>query len=420
MEKNKKNIFNQNDFKKDYECLGDGKIYEINYSANTINNNEIIIGPTRSGKTTSIVEPRLLHTNNASVVVPLSKRELADKYIKLFKQRGYKTEILDFTNSSQSTVSFDVLNYIQNELDISELATILIPEDMESKDTFWVYAARDTFDALCRLSIENSKAKNETPTIKELYNIYKSLKINEQQTSLDYLFEKLNEKYPDNVTSIKWDGFKNLPMTTMGCVKGFLNIAITKICNEFVLRSINNKKSIDFQKIASEKTALFIVTSPVNKSIQDYVTVFYSFLIKGLFEMAEKKDDKKLHVPVHIIFDDFATGSIIEKFDEYISIFCAMGISSTILLQSETQLYSIYGDYKAKTIINNCDTYVYLGGNDETTCKNISERADLFLKDVYEKPYEDIYIFRRGEKFLKAKRYKTFEDEVYRKNIKAD
>ena len=82
-------------------------------------------------------------------------------------------------------------------------------------------------------------------------------------------------------------------------------------------------------------------------------------MFRTLFEAAEENADNCLKVPVHIICDDFACGSTINDFEEYISIFRAAGISVTLLLQSESQLSGMYGPIAATTIVNNCDTYVY-------------------------------------------------------------
>ena len=104
---------------------------------------------------------------------------------------------------------------------------------------------------------------------------------------------------------------------------------------------------------------LFLTTSPVNKSMQKLSTMFYTDAFRILFEYAESLKSKELPVPVHIIYDDFATGSVVPDFHEYLSIFCAKRMSVTLLLQSESQLAEMYGKMQATTIINNCDTYEY-------------------------------------------------------------
>ena len=105
-------------------------------------------------------------------------------------------------------------------------------------------------------------------------------------------------------------------------------------------------------------------------------------MIKVLFEEAESKENGKLEIPINIICDDFACGGKIRDFEQYISIFRAAGISVTLLLQSESQLSGMYGQTEATTIINNCDTYLYMGGMDIETCKNVALRMTWPLHKV--------------------------------------
>ena len=102
-------------------------------------------------------------------------------------------------------------------------------------------------------------------------------------------------------------------------------------------------------------------------------------------------------------------------FDQYISIFREKGISVTLLIQSESQLSSTYGSDAATTIINNCDSYVFLGSNDLRTAQNISLRANLPLEDVLYMPVGPEILFRRGQKPIMTKCYSIMENELYQK-----
>lgn len=175
------------------------------------------------------------------------------------------------------------------------------------------------------------------------------------------------------------------------------------------------KKLVDFERLASEKTMLFITTSPVNSSLNSFISSFYGTVFKDLFEFAEDQADGKLPIPVDVLADDFATGCPINMFEQYISIFREKGLSVTALIQSESQLSSLYGSEKATTIINNCDTIVYLGSMDLDTSRSISVRANRPLEDVLYMPIGSEIIFRRGMKPIFTKRYNIFQNEMYRK-----
>ena len=146
--------------------------------------------------------------------------------------------------------------------------------------------------------------------------------------------------------------------------------------------------------------------------------MFYAQAFKKLFEFAESRPSGTLPVPVHVLCDDFATGSPILMFPEYISIFREELLSVTLLIQSESQLERIYGHDDSVTILNNADTYVYMGGMDIATSRHISERANVPLEDVLSMPIGKIYIFRRGQKALLTQRYNTQQNALYQEVTK--
>lgn len=174
-----------------------------------------------------------------------------------------------------------------------------------------------------------------------------------------------------------------------------------------------NKRSVDFKTLADQKTILFVTTSPVNPAIHSLVSMFYSQAFKQLFEYAENCPHGKLPIPVHVLCDDFATGSPVLNFAEYISIFREKGISVTLLLQSESQLSQLYGPENATTIINNCDSYVFLGGMDIKTAQNISMRLNAPLDEVLYMPIGQEILFRRGQRPIVTQRYYIENNELY-------
>ena len=141
-------------------------------------------------------------------------------------------------------------------------------------------------------------------------------------------------------------------------------------------------------------------------------------MFKQLFEYAESLPTGKLPIPVSVLADDFATGSRILNFPEYISIFREKQISVMLLLQSESQLEKMYGYEDAITIIENCDTYVYMGGMSLKTCRNISERLNLPLDEVLYMPLGNEVIFRRGQRPIQTQRYNILKNRMYQKITK--
>lgn len=182
------------------------------------------------------------------------------------------------------------------------------------------------------------------------------------------------------------------------------------------MMSMNRK--VNFCDLASKKTILFVTTSPVNPSLNCFVNMFYGHVFKQLFEYAENQVTGTLPVPVHVLCDDFATGSRILNFSEYISIFREKKISVTLLLQSESQLESMYGSDQATTIINNCDTYLYMGGMDLRTAQNVSLRLNAPLDEVLYMPIGQEILFRRGQRPIVTQRYDIRKNSLYQQITK--
>ena len=193
-----------------------------------------------------------------------------------------------------------------------------------------------------------------------------------------------------------------------------MNTAISFVFTPELRKIFRLKRKISFERLAREKRALFVTSSPVNPSMNTFINMFYAHIFKELFEIGERRESGVLPRQIHMLADDFATGCPVPLFDQYISIFREKGISVTLLVQSESQLSSLYGDDKATTIINNCDTYVYMGSNDLETAKNIATRAGILTEDCLNMKLGNQIIFRRGSKPIFSKRYNIFENKLYK------
>lgn len=407
-------------FQPEKVILGEGCIYSTNCAQTQLNNNIIVCGSSGSGKTMSISEPRLLATRNSSLVVTLSKRKLVSKYAPYYKRLGYNVMLLDFTTPSQSDVCYDPLAYAHSFSDTYFLAHSIVKanpakEKNTSADPYWDDSATD----LLLAEIYYTRAEKKGPRFSDVLRTHDNLRITDKNsmvaTSLDDKFDILSALDPNNYAIPCWRTFKQLPIRTASCVFSTLNSTIASLFTPELRDMIDKKPSIDLSKIATQKTVLFIVVSPVNPALHRFVNMFYGQLFKNLFEFAENCPHGVLPVPVHVLCDDFATGSCVENFPEYISIFREKGISVTLLLQSESQLVSMYGEDDAITIINNCDTYVYLGGNDLRTGRSISERLNRPLDEVLYLPVGKEIIFRRGNQPVITERYNITKNPLYQR-----
>ena len=404
---------------RDKVILGRNAEYSADPNVTGINGNVLVSGGTGSGKTMSIMEPCLLKTYDRSLIVTMTKRRLVGRYTRLFRKRVYRTMVLDFADPEKSTIAYDPLQFITSYADIRYLATSIVKCESAKVsggniDPYWDNAAIGLLSALIAYVL----TMEEHPTFADVLRLFHEMVIEESgsrmEINIDRKFKQLERMDPQHYAVRCWRIFSCLPIRTGSCVYGTLSAVIETVFTPELEEMIRTKKNISFEQLAEERTILFVVSSPVNPALNTFINMFYSQAFKNLFEYAEGQENGRLPIPVHMLCDDFATGSPVQNFPEYISIFREKGISVCILVQSESQLESIYGREDAITIINNCDTYVFLGGMDLKTAHSVSERMNVPLDEALYLPIGQVYICRRGERPKKTMRYDTMSDEIYR------
>ena len=434
---------------KGYEYSGDGM-------ETMLNGNVIVCGGSGSGKTRSVAEARMLETLNGSLVVTLSKRRLVKEYMQLFRDRGYRVLALNLSEPEQSSVFFDPMKGLEDNDAIRSFCEMM-SETFESKvDSFWQNAASSMLAAeICcvrdsaylkslgavqpaqedglrmpvsaeMLPVPGPEAEGKIPmpdtvSFTDVLKLNASLRFGAEgvQRSQDTRFRWIAARLKDDFMAQSWNTFAVSPDKTARNIYSTLTGALSRVFPDSVSRAMGSVPAVDLRSIAREKTVLFITNPAVDPAKNTFVGFLYRQLFRELFEFAEEQEDGRLPVPVHVLCDDFATGVPIRDFAEYISIFREKDISVTMLLQSETQLADLYGDRRAATIINNCDTYVYLGGMDVATAMAVSRRANRPLDELLNLQVGREWLFRRGQKPVHTERYDIRENEHYAEFLRA-
>lgn len=412
----------ENNSAADRLILGEGVAYSTDPGITGLNNNVVIVGGSGSGKTMSFVEPRLLEAYNSSFIVPVTKQRVVDMYAPMLKRRGYDVQVLDFVDLRRSDCCYDPLQFVESYSDIRFLAEAIVMSDERklhsTSDPYWDQAA---ISLLCA-EIAYILMVKPNASMADLLRLHDHLRIDELgsqiKTSLDSNFAQLAKLAPECFALNCWRSFRELPIKTASCVFGALNVTIDTLFTPELRSMIATKPCVEVEEVARRKTVLFIRTSPVNPALHALISLFYGQAIKLLFEFAEQQPNGKLPLPVEFLADDFATGAPVNHFEQYISIFREKRISATLLLQSESQLARLYNESRAREIIDNMDTYVFTGGMDYQTAKNVSLRADLPLEDVFSLPVGDILIFRRGQRPIRTRRYDIRANETYQRVAK--
>ncbi len=398
--------------------LAKGCTYSSDCAVTGVNNNQIIVGGSGSGKTMSITEPCLLETFQRNLIVTVTKPRIIYQYTPLLESRDYQVEVLNLTNPMASTAAYDPLHFVRNNQDIQFLAkSIVMANPRKAKNTtadpYWDDSAISLMSAL----ISATMLMQPDASFADVLMLFQSLKLDLNKTivktSLDGFFKEVELTPGSDYAVTNWENFCQLPVRTASCVYSALGITISNLCDEKLLYMMRLPNKVDFVEAAQRKNVLFVVTSPVNEGLNAFASLFYATAMKELFEYAESRRDGKLPVPTHIICDDFATGAPIPHFDQYISIIREKGLSVSVLCQSESQLENMYGKSAATTIINNCDSYVFTGAMDLATARSVSVRLNQPIEDVLAMPIGQFAVFRRGEKPVVAFRYPILDNRQY-------
>lgn len=404
----------------DKTCLAEGLVIPDIPDAEG-NKNLIVAGTTGCGKSVSVIYSKLLHTYEASMIVPIAKADVMKKFSMLMKNRGYRVEVMDFINPGNSTVCYEPLDYIHSEEDIKNFAANLVgTAGTRNIEAYWYEAAVNVISVEILLIMKNAEYAGRRAKFTDVVQLHQSLRLYGGElayTTLDVFVKLAQQMYPETNIQQLYSVLSGIAPKTASCILSIVNNAYSSTFTESVLKNIRQSKVFNIEEIGQKKTVLFVLSSAMNKAAHRFINLFYAQIFKSLFEYAEKLETGRMPRPVHVLCDDFCCGCVIKDMDSYISIMRSTGIDVFLLIQSEAQLRALYGDYAAQTILDNCDTYVYMGGNDISTARSVAERTNKPVSTVLSLPLEQVIVMRRGHKPVTAHRYRTFEDTVYIENF---
>lgn len=391
-----------------YRILAEGRTISNDTWKTGLNNNDLIVGVSGSGKTRSYVKPNIFQ-GNESMIIADTKSSLYQETKAFLRSAGYRVWLLDLTDMEHSPMGYNPLSYIRydkmqdqyNEQDLAAVAATLCPIETE-RDPFWDYAARAQMETLIAYVLEAlPREEQNLQSVARLQQIM-------NQGCFDQLFLELSWLKPDSPAVKRWRLFVNTKSAdkTNDCIHLMLGQKLSSFISEGTRRLMNHENQIDFKKMACRKTVLFINVSDMDRAQDRLLNLIYTQALQVLTRFADKEcRSHRLPVPVRLILDDFAANTIIPDFDKIISVIRSREIHVSIIVQSLSQLYSMYGEGKGKTIINNCDNLLYLGGQDVETAQYIAVKANRTANTILGMPVGDALLFTRGREPLNVKKY---------------
>ena len=349
------------------------------------NKNILVIGGSGSGKTRFFCKPSLLQAHSSYVCTD-PKGTLLPEIGSFLERKEYRIKCLNLINFKKS-MRYNPLAYIRSEKDILKLVNALIlntkGEGEKSSEDFWVKAERLYYSALIGyIWYEAPEEERNFITLLDLINASEAREDDETyQSPVDILFQQLEEKEPDHFAVKQYRKFK---MAAGKTLKSILISCGARLAPFDIkeLRDLMETDELELDTLGDSKTALFVIISDTDSTFNFVAALMYSQLFNLLCDKADDFYGGRLPVHVRLILDEFANIGQIPNFDKLIATIRSREISASIILQSQSQLKTIYKD-AADTIVGNCDSTLFLGGKEKSTLKEISELLGKETIDSY-------------------------------------
>ena len=360
------------------------------------NKNILVIGGSGSGKTRFFVKPSIMQMHSSYVITD-PKGQLLKETGKMLlhgapkldengkpvrDSRGkviyepYRIKVLNTINFSKS-MKYNPLAYVRSEKDILKLVNVIIAntkgDGEKSSEDFWVKAERLLYCALIGYIWYEAEPEERTfITLLDLLNACEAREDDETYKSpVDILFDDLAKKQPEHFAVKQYVKFK---MAAGKTLKSILVSCGARLAPFDIkeLRDIMTEDELELDTMGDRKTALFLIMSDTDTTFNFVIAMLQSQLFNLLCDKADDFYNGRLPVHVRCLLDEFANIGQIPNFDKLIATIRSREISASIILQSQSQLKTIYKD-AADTIVGNCDSTLFLGGKEKGTLKEISE-----------------------------------------------
>ena len=342
------------------------------------NLNVLLIGGSGAGKSRFFCKPGIMQAN-CSYLICDPKGELLRDCAPLLFQRGYDVKVFNLKpGERRRTNAYNPFQYLRSDADVIQMITLLFqattPKNAHSSDPFWDRAEELLVAALVLyLYHEGMEEDKNFATVMYLLNNAQASEEDENfRNPVDDLFQELAfEKGEENVAVQFYTAFKLAAGKT---AKSVLIMATSRL-RHFLLEEIAEMTStdeMDFASLGEHKRAIFICTPVNDKSFNYLVSMLYMQAFQQLYDCAERKHGGTLPVHVRFLMDEFANVPVSEDFEQTLSTCRSYNISCSIILQNIAQIKGMF-EKTWENIIGNCDTFLYLGGNEQSTHKYVSE-----------------------------------------------
>lgn len=339
------------------------------------NLNTLVCGGSGAGKTRFFAKPNLCQANSSYVVLD-PKGELLRDTGNLLLAKGYDIKVLDLINMEKSHC-YNPFVYLRSDNDIQRLVTNLFknttPKGSQSQDPFWDQAATMLLLALIfYLHYEAPPEEQNFPMVMEMIRAGEVREDDETyKSALDILFERLEMRNPEHIALKYYRSYHSGSGKTLKSIQITLISRLEKF-NLESLASITQNDELELWSIGEKKTAVFAIIPDNDSSFSFLVGMLYTQLFQQLYYQADVIHGGRLPVHVHFLMDEFANVALPDEFDKLLSTMRSREISVSIIIQNLAQLKALF-EKQWESIVGNCDEFLYLGGNEQSTHEYVSK-----------------------------------------------
>lgn len=340
------------------------------------NLNVLVVGGSGAGKTRFYAKPNILQANTSFVALD-PKGELLRDTGKLLESKGYEIRVLDLINPGLSHC-YNPFAYLRDEKDVLKLVTNLIrnttPKGASNNDPFWEKSETALLEALILYLLYMAPPEEQNfPMVMDLLSAAEVHEEDEEFTSiLDDMFSRLAMEEPDNLAVKQYSIFKLAAGKTAKSILVSLGVRLEKY-NLPQIAAISQIDELDLASLGEKKVALFAVIPDNDSSLNFIVGMMYTQLFQELYYSADRIHSGRLPIHVHCVMDEFANVALPDEFDKLLATMRSREISVSIIIQNIAQLKALF-DKQWESIIGNCDEFLYLGGNEDSTHELVSKK----------------------------------------------
>lgn len=363
-----KDYFSNKVFSQNVRMGLDGKKHRRNL-------NTVVIGGSGAGKTRFYAKPNIMQCNTSFVVLD-PKGEIIRSVGHLLEDNGYVIKVIDLIDMSKS-LGYNPFHYIQSDKDVLKLITNLIrnttPKGSSPNDPFWEKSETALLEALMLYLYHYAPEDEQNFTmVMEMLN-YAEVKEDEEdyESPLDELFKRLEMIDSNSLALKQYKIYKQAAGKTAKSIPISVGVRLAAF-NLEELASLTKYDEMELEQIGERKTALFAIIPDNDSTFNFVVGMLYTQLFQMLYYQADYVHGGELPVPVHFLMDEFANVALPDEFDKLLSTMRSRQIFVSIILQNLAQIKALYKD-SWESILGNCDETYYLGGNEQSTHKYISE-----------------------------------------------